>query len=120
MASNWIPQDDPDKGLMYILSQAIEDRESRDPQLLPDLRLGQSIFIASDYSGHTRSSDYETLAFLFTDLGRCSEWQIQRKEMRERFFHDGRKMSFKGLNDNLKRQALGPFLRTANTMPGLL
>jgi hypothetical protein len=105
---------------MNLLSESIARVEQRWPGLLPDLRRDDSLFITSDYSGHERTAEYEALAFLFCNPSYLGPWLQLRGQVRREFHNDGRRMSFKALNDRRRRAALVPFLHAANVLPGLL
>jgi hypothetical protein len=105
--------------LMSSLSREIRDLEIRRANLLPDLRSGSTIIIGSDYGGQHDTSTYQSLSFLFADQAKCREWNSRRAQLRSELLCDGRRMSYKGLNDTNKKRALFPFLLAANHIPGL-
>ncbi len=86
---------------------------------LPSLD-GSVINIFSDYSGQHKGSNYETITALYFDLQASSLWELKRREIREKWLPDGRRMSFKALNDRHKQKALVPFLEAANDVVGVL
>ena len=104
---------------MSGLSQTIRDMERAKSNLLPNLRIGSSIVIASDYGGQHDTSTYQSLSFLFANLESCGEWDSSRTRLRQEILSDGRRMSYKGLNDIKKKETLLPFLFAANRIPGL-
>lgn len=116
----WNPLEDPKFGLMYYFSESIKQAELQYPGLLPDLRQGPVIFIGSDYSGQHNLSQYESLSFLFADLKSCADWNNLRIKLRNRFLPDGRRMSYKNLNDAKRRNVLMPFLDAANHITGIV
>lgn len=85
---------------------------------LPELS-GTIIYAASDYGGSHKASKYQTISVLFVDLDNSRNWEIQRRQIRQRFLADGRRLSFKGLNDRQKQNALTPFLLSANFIRGV-
>ena len=105
--------------LMSGLSQSLCDMERKDNTLLPNIRNGSIILIASDYGGQHNLSTHESLSFLFADLEECGEWDTNRGGLRKRFLPDNRRMSYKNLNDTKRQDALFPFLVAANSIPGL-
>jgi hypothetical protein len=105
--------------LMSGLSKTIQDMERARSNLLPNLRIGSTIVVASDYGGQHDTSTYQSLSFLFANLESCGEWDLRRTRLRQEFLPDGRRMSYKALNDANKKQALFPFLLAANHIPGL-
>jgi hypothetical protein len=116
----WNHLDDPALGFMRGFSESIMRMEGKYPNLLPDLRRGSIIFVGSDYSGQHDLARYESFSFLFADLERCGFWEAQRRRLRQRFLPDGRRLSYKNLNDRRRKRALQPFLEAANAIPGLL
>jgi hypothetical protein len=83
------------------------------------LLAGPVIYIASDCGGAHKSCLYDVLSFLYVDMKPSELWEHQRRGIRERYLLDGRRMSFKGLNDAVRRRALVPFLDAANSIHGL-
>ncbi len=81
---------------------------------------GPVIYISSDYGGSNECSLYETYSVLYLDLKESKEWEWQRREVRARYLADGRRMSFKALNDRQRQAAIGPFLNAANRISGIL
>lgn len=81
---------------------------------------GPLVHMFSDYGGTHKESLYETFAMLYMDFENSMPWQIERYRIRQRYLPDGRRMSFKGLNDINKQHALIPFLQAADAIPGVL
>jgi hypothetical protein len=107
-------------GLMHKFSESIRETEEKCSYLLPDLRQGPIIFVGSDYSGRHNLSCYESLSFLFADLSQCAYWETLRAQLRQKYLPDGRRMSYKNLNDTKRSAALYAFLNAANSIHGLL
>ena len=109
---SWIPIENK----LYSWSHSLENIiNSHD---IPNLK-GEEIYIGSDYSGNQADSKYNVYSILYVDLLNSKEWEIQRRLVRNVFLPDGRKMSYKGLNDQKKRDALIPFLRAADKIMGV-
>src|SRR6185369_2143739 len=87
-------------------------------QDLPELG-GEVLYVVSDYGGNHQKSKYLTTSILLMDLGNSSEWELKRRDVRESHLRDGRRMSFKGLNDVHRRRALVPFLKAADSIHGI-
>lgn len=87
---------------------------------LPILQTSPSLIMASDYSGESEKSPFQVLSFLLVGIKDCLVWNKDRNDFREKHFPNNRRMAFKNLNDNQRQQALLPFLKTANQLPGLL
>lgn len=81
---------------------------------------GSLIHLFSDYGGTHKESLYETSAVLYMDVEKSMSWQAERFRIRQRYLPDGRRMSFKGLNDFKKQEALVPFLEATDAIPGVL
>lgn len=120
MTTNWHHINKPHLGRLDSWSRWIRDRESAAPSLLPDLRRGSCLIGASDYSGRHKTSRFEVMAFLLCDWEQCREWLRRRAYLRERLLPRRRIMSFKGLHDRMKQDALASFLDAANTIPGIV
>ena len=85
---------------------------------IPDLT-GPAIYIGSDYSGSHRDSRYHVISVFYVDLRESLLWHTLRHQVRRQYLPDGRRMSFKGLNDRKKQEALIPFLNAANHAHGI-
>jgi len=80
---------------------------------------GETICIFSDYGGDNQNSLYETISVLYVDLDASNEWEYKRQLVRQKFLPDGRRMSFKNLNDRKRREAIIPFLAAADEISGI-
>jgi hypothetical protein len=115
----WNSLENPDLGFMVIFNDVMKNLAARSPHRLPNIRIGQKIFIASDYSGQHDLAHYETFSFLFADLRHWRQWEERRIRVRQQYLADGRRMAFKNLGDRQRRKALVPFLTAASSIPGL-
>lgn len=115
----WNRLNNPAFGLMNTLSDSIASVSNDSIGVLPDLRKGQTILIGSDYGGQHQGVNYQSLSYLFADVEQCGDWLYHREEVRRRYLKDGRRFSYKALNDNQRKRALFPFLQAANSIPGL-
>lgn len=79
---------------------------------------GDTIYVTSDYSGFHGDSKYTVITILLADLGSCQDWEIQRRNIRERYL-SRRKMAYKKLSDKQRELALLPFLEAAGSINGL-
>ena len=79
---------------------------------------GSHLMVGSDYSGSHAQSKYLVYTFLIADEERSSYWPKVRHEWRTSFLPDGRRLSFKALNDGLRHRSLQPFLCTFHYMFG--
>jgi hypothetical protein len=87
-------------------------------QELP-LMSGPIINIFSDYSGDSKASSYDVISALYLDLYSSSDWEMQRRVVREKYLADGRRVAFKNLGDRQRQKALIPFLQAADQIAGI-
>lgn len=80
---------------------------------------GSTVYIASDYSGDDRSSQYEVTSVLYLDTSISADWITKRNSVRARHLADGRRMAFKSLGDRKRLTAIIPFLDAANSIGGI-
>lgn len=85
----------------------------------PPSIIGPTMLIASDYSGIDKKSLYHVTTVLCTDMEASAEWELLRRDVRQRYLADGRRMSYKALNDQNRAKALVPFLSAAEYLHGL-
>src|SRR5437867_1701483 len=99
-------------GFVKDVSDIIATEAWKDPLLIPDLSDDRSIFVFSDYSrGQGR---YKTYSFFVIGRSGADYFNGMRKFLRYDFRLGKRRMSFKGMNDNLKLRALPAFLDIAS------
>lgn len=79
---------------------------------------GSHLLFGSDYSGDHRGSRFRVYCFVIADADASPEWPIRCRGVRCKFLKDGRRMSFKNLNDIHRRRALVPFLEAAEFLDG--
>ena len=116
----WSPLNRPDLAVFNEISDAVRVEEWSRPDLLTSVRRGPTLVMTCDYGGAHKGSRYETLAFLIADLAFVWLWDDFRTRIRRQHLGDGRRLSYKGLSDRWRAQAVVPFLRASNTIPGLL
>ena len=78
------------------------------------------MLVTCDIGGSQKFQRYETFSFLVLDLDRNGPWLATQAAYRAQFFTHHRRMSFKALNDGLRRRALPSFLRLASLVDGML
>lgn len=116
----WNHLNRPELGILNSISNLIQAEEWLKPDLLTSVRHGTDLFVASDYGGEHKSSIYQSLSFIVVDLKFLWYWNEKRIELRKKFLKDSRRVSFKKLTENRRRQHLIHFLRVSNSIPGLL
>ena len=109
-----------DQSLLQSIADVVAKWYSRHPDAFPDVRQGPVLLLASDYGGQHKASQFEAYSFILIDYIYIGLWEKLRTKLRADHLPDGRRMAFKDLHDNIRRRALTPFLRAANTLPGLL
>lgn len=116
--SNWKswPPDDPN-----TLNWQLGNVERVAPFRYPDIRDDSPLILASDYSGEHSLPDFRVLSFLLTSTRSVmTSWKSARLESRRKHMPDGRRMSFKALNDARRMNALSSFLTAASQLSGVL
>jgi hypothetical protein len=116
----WRHLDRPTLGFANSWSLDLARLERERPGLFPDLRVARTLVVTSDYSGCHKGARFETTSFLLASLDGCEEWERKRSILRRRLLPQGRRMSFKNLNDRHRRDALASFLVAANDIPGIV
>lgn len=109
-------------GPLRDISLSINQHEYRfGSDVLPDFRHASRLFVFSDYSGSRtdKRARYEILSFLLFPIEDANSWNDDRLRLRQSLL-EGRSMSFKGMNDAIRRKALPQFLAAADGIPGML
>ncbi|MEQ7154592.1 hypothetical protein [Brevundimonas aurifodinae] len=81
---------------------------------------GRTLALLADFSGAHRCALYSTYAFLLLDMDRNQQWLADQRAFRQQFLLDGRRLSFKALNDRNRRAAMPQFLNMAGDIEGAL
>lgn len=118
--SRWRSLADPSFGMLGVLSESIGRAAVRDPQSLPDLRHASALFIGTDYAGESPLVQFDAVTFVIADIRNLGQWVEARQRLRARYLPDGRRMAYSRLSDVQRAEALLPFLRAADSIPGLL
>lgn len=116
----WTHVDEPTLGVANAISCAFARFERQYVGGFPDLRRAKKLIIASDYSGDHREASHTAMSFLVTHDSSAEDWARAQLAIRAQYLTDGRRLSYKGLNDRHKHRALFPFLSTANRLSGLI
>jgi hypothetical protein len=112
----WTSLPDTGFGAMKSLDNAMTRTTLRS-----SLALSQSdaLIVTSDYSGGHRGSTRLVYSLLIVASKGWEVWERERLLLRRTTQLGTRRMSFKGLNDAVKRTALVPFLEAADTLSGV-
>jgi hypothetical protein len=116
----WSPLNKPELGFMNSLSDAMAQLESKDTKAFTDIRHGPHLLVASDYAGERDIDIANSYSFLFLDAVYLWLWDEMWHKNRSHFLPDNRRFAFKKLNDKVRQKALIPFLKSVNTIPGIL
>ncbi len=116
----WRHTDEPTLGVANVISRAFASFERQNIDAFHDLRSARKLIIASDYGGDHPEASHTAMSFLVTCATSVEDWAKEQRLIRSRYLSDGRRLSYKGLNDRHKRRALSPFLSTANRLNGLI
>jgi len=76
--------------------------------------------LVADFGGHHQKQHFDTYTFLILDLAKNHEWLAWQRHFRHAILKNCRRMSFKALNDGMRRRALVPFMRAAAGIEGCL
>lgn len=102
------------------LNTKFAEIEHPDRIVYPDLNDGSPLILACDHSGEHATPEFRVLSFLVTTYRSVAAWDPLRVAVRQKHLADGRRMSFKGLNDALRINAFSTFLDAASQLNGVL
>jgi hypothetical protein len=108
------------QGIGQNLAEIFDKRILNRSYVFPLLPRGRTLVVIGDFGGHHRGQHFDTYSFLVLDLDRNREWLSAQRHFRQNVFTCKRRMSFKGMNDMQRRNALIPFLRMAFGIEGCL
>ncbi len=91
----------------------------RQPGLLRGPR-GRQLLITCNIGGSQRDQPYETYSFLILDLDRNGDWLAMQQGFRAEVMPLRRRMSFKAMNDAVRRRALPNFLALSEFLDAVL
>lgn len=105
---------------MNSLSGAMAELENKESEAFTDIRSGPTVLVASDYAGERDEDIASSYSFMFLDSIYLWPWTELWQKNRSHHLPDNRRFAFKKLNDKIRQKALIPFLKSANTIPGVL
>ena len=108
-------------GIGGLLGDSFDHAVQARPRAFPNIDpRGQTLIVVADFGGQHKGQRFDTFAFLVLDLDESSRWLEGQRVFRRAVMPNARRMSFKAMNDNLRRQALLPFLSLADCIEGWL
>jgi len=107
-------------GVGFTLADAFDEALLDAPQAFPTCKRGQTVLIAVDLGGSHARQLFETYSFLVLDLDKNNEWLAMQRVFRSDVMASTRRMSFKTLNDKVRRRGIKPFLQMGNLLSGWL
>ncbi len=107
-------------GVGGILAPSLSTYLLSDRSRFPFLTRGRTLLLVADFGGHHQKQYFDTYTFLILDLAKNQEWLAWQRRFRQAILQNSRRMSFKALNDGMRRRALVPFLRGAASVEGCL
>ncbi len=114
-----VPVTDARSGYLFSLSDLLRIAETQHPYMLVPVKSGTMI-VTSDYSGQHKEASHEAYSFLITTDEALNDWLPSLSEFREQWLPDGRRISFKKLNEPIRWRALPAFLKTVGELKGNL
>jgi hypothetical protein len=81
---------------------------------------GRTSLLVADFGGSHSGQLFDTYSFLVLDIDQNHEWRLGQQRFRQQVLRNARRMAFKALNDNQRRDALIPFLCLADGIDGWL
>ncbi|MGE3157736.1 MAG: hypothetical protein AB7E84_16980 [Xanthobacteraceae bacterium] len=104
-----------------VLADAFDSALAEIPHSFPHtLPRGKTLFVGADFGGSHAGQLHETYSFVLLDLDQNAEWLSEQRNFRRAMIRSSRRMSFKSLNDRVRRRALVPFLQMGNLISGWL
>jgi hypothetical protein len=107
-------------GVGGILAPSLSADLLSDRSRFPFLTRGRTLLLVADFGGHHQKQHFDTYTFLILDLSKNQEWLAWQHHLRHAILRNRRRMSFKALNDGMRRSALVPFMRAAAGIEGCL
>ncbi len=117
--SVWRPLKDTGSGYLLSLSDSLRLAETQCPNMLVPVA-DSTMIVASDYSGQHKDASHEAYSFVVTTDRALNRWLPSLHEFREQWLPDGRRISFKRLNEPVRRKALPAFLQSVGQLSGNL
>lgn len=111
----WCPVIDEGAGYLFSLSDSLRLAEIQSPGMLNSLAAGDMI-VASDYSGQHKGAIHEAYSFLVTSDRNLRDWLPILTDFRKEWLPDGRRISFKKLNEPMRWRAFPAYLEAVGEL----
>lgn len=108
------------RGVGHVLASTLSEGLLADKSRFPFRTRGKTLLLVADFGGHHQKQHFDTYTFLILDIAKNAEWMAGQRHFRKKILPNKRRMSFKALNDGMRRQALIPFMRGAAGIEGCL
>lgn len=107
-------------GIGAILAPGLDKSLLSERSRFPFLVRGRTLLLVADFGGHHQRQHFDTYTFLLLDLAKNRSWLAWQSHFRRAILPNSRRMSFKALNDGMRRRSLVPFMRAASSIEGCL
>jgi hypothetical protein len=107
-------------GVGGMLAASLSTSLLSDRSGFPFLTRGRALVLVADFGGHHQKQHFDTYTFLILDLTKNQDWLAWQRHFRNAILRNHRRMSFKALNDGMRRRAIVPFMRAATGIEGCL
>jgi hypothetical protein len=102
------------------LARSFDDAAETGGNRFPKCMRGRTTLIAVDLGGAHAGQLFETYSFLVLDIDTNQNWVLAQRGFRSELLPSMRRISFKSLNDRVRRRAITPFLQMGNMLAGWL
>jgi hypothetical protein len=107
-------------GVGGLLAPSLNANLFSDRSGFPFLTRGRALLLVADFGGHHEKQHFDTYTFLILDPIKNQGWLAWQRHFRHDILPNRRRMSFKALNDGMRRRVLVPFMRAAAGIEGCL
>lgn len=108
-------------GTPVELFQELIDELAKKDIPFPDFSDSEKLIIACDYSGEHKESNYFTVSFILSDFDKLYEFDQGRLYIRDKYKIGERRFEYKKIfRDKITTRGLTGFLRSIDTIPGIL
>lgn len=107
-------------GVGHVLASTMSDGLLSDKSHFPFRTRGKTLLLVADFGGQHQKQHFDTYTFLILDFAKNLDWIAGQRHFRAEILPNKRRMSFKALNDGMRRRALVPFMQGAADIEGCL